>query len=102
MFSFIFTAKVEELLTEIKETEAEVVRWREACELEVEAAKKAIEEREKLVNKITSTLPGFKRILFKKGGGGRMGLRDQCCVYLNKLLLNSNAEFHFVFIRLLS
>jgi hypothetical protein len=46
------------------------VRWREACELEVEAAKKAIEEREKLVNKITSTLPGFKRILFKKGGGG--------------------------------
>lgn len=71
MFSFIFTAKVEELLTEIKETEAEVVRWREACELEVEAAKKAIEEREKLVNKITSTLPGFKRNLFikKKGGG---------------------------------
>jgi hypothetical protein len=58
MFFFIFTAKVEELLTEIKETEAEVVRWREACELEVEAAKKAIEEREKLVNKITSTLPG--------------------------------------------
>jgi len=83
MFFFIFTAKVEELLTEIKETEAEVVRWREACELEVEAAKKAIEEREKLVNKITSTLPGW---------GG-----DQCCVYLNKLLLNSNAEFHFVF-----
>jgi hypothetical protein len=63
MFFFIFTAKVEELLTEIKETEAEVVRWREACELEVEAAKKAIEEREKLVNKITSTLPGW-------GGGG--------------------------------
>jgi len=30
-------------------------------------------------------------------GGGEMGLRDQCCVYLNKLLLNSNAEFHFVF-----
>jgi hypothetical protein len=59
MFFFIFTAKVEELLTEIKETEAEVVRWREACELEVEAAKKAIEEREKLVNKITSTLPGW-------------------------------------------
>jgi hypothetical protein len=31
------------------------------------------------------------------GGGGEMGLGDQCFVYLNKLLLNSNAEFHFVF-----
>lgn len=40
------------------------MRWREACELEVEAAKKAIEERDKLVNKITSTWPGFKSIFF--------------------------------------
>lgn len=64
VFCFTSTAKVEELLTEIKESEAEVVRWREACELEVEAAKKAIEERDKLVNKITSTLPGFNRIIF--------------------------------------
>lgn len=34
---------------EIKETEADVARWREACELEVEAGKKEVEEREKLV-----------------------------------------------------
>lgn len=37
-------------MIEIKETEAEVARWREACELEVEAGKNEIGEREKLVN----------------------------------------------------
>lgn len=47
--SFMAINKVEELLMEIKETEAEVVRWREACELEVEAGKKEIEERDKMV-----------------------------------------------------
>ena len=41
--------KVEELLMEIKETEAEVARWREACELEVEAGKKEMGERDKVV-----------------------------------------------------
>ncbi|KAF3955013.1 hypothetical protein CMV_019725 [Castanea mollissima] len=40
---------VEELLTEIKETEAEVARWREACELEVEAGKNEIGERDQVV-----------------------------------------------------
>lgn len=34
---------------EIKETEAEVARWREACELEVEAGKVVIGERDKVV-----------------------------------------------------
>lgn len=34
---------------EIKESEAEVVRWREACELEVEGGKKEMWERDKLV-----------------------------------------------------
>ncbi|KAF2320443.1 hypothetical protein GH714_027525 [Hevea brasiliensis] len=34
---------------EIKETETEVDRWREACELEVEAGKKELEERDKVV-----------------------------------------------------
>jgi hypothetical protein len=34
---------------EIKETEAEVARWREACELEVEAGKNEIGERDKVV-----------------------------------------------------
>lgn len=42
--------KVEELLMEIKETEAEVARWKEACELEVEAGKNEIGERDKVVN----------------------------------------------------
>ena len=41
--------KVEELLMEIKETEEEVARWREACELEVEAGKNVIEDRDKVV-----------------------------------------------------
>ena len=34
---------------EMKETEAEVARWREACELEVEAGKNEIGERDKVV-----------------------------------------------------
>ncbi|XP_015571178.1 uncharacterized protein At3g49055 isoform X2 [Ricinus communis] len=44
----VLAQNVEELLTEIKETEAEVARWREACELEVEAGKHEIEERDKV------------------------------------------------------
>lgn len=36
-------------MSEMKDAEAEVARWREACELEVEAGKNEIEEREKLV-----------------------------------------------------
>ncbi|XP_021892058.1 uncharacterized protein At3g49055 isoform X2 [Carica papaya] len=44
----VLTRNVEELLIEIKESEAEVARWREACELEVEAGKNEIKEREKL------------------------------------------------------
>ncbi|MBA0657349.1 hypothetical protein Goklo_009643, partial [Gossypium klotzschianum] len=44
----VLAQNVDELLMEIKETEAEVARWREACELEVEAGKKEVEEREKL------------------------------------------------------
>ncbi|RZR71984.1 hypothetical protein BHM03_00009289 [Ensete ventricosum] len=40
---------VEELTAEIKEAGEEAARWREACELEVEAGKAAIVEREKEV-----------------------------------------------------
>jgi hypothetical protein len=40
---------------EIKETEAEVARWREACELEVEAGKNEIGERDKVVNQLFSS-----------------------------------------------
>ncbi|KAG2401583.1 uncharacterized protein HKW66_Vig0193810 [Vigna angularis] len=40
---------VEEFLMEMKAAEEEVARWKEACELEVEAAKVEIEERDKMV-----------------------------------------------------
>ncbi|XP_028084005.1 uncharacterized protein At3g49055 isoform X2 [Camellia sinensis] len=44
----MLSQNVEELLMEIKETEEEVARWREACELEVEAGKNVVEERDKV------------------------------------------------------
>ncbi|KAF8380226.1 hypothetical protein HHK36_027708 [Tetracentron sinense] len=40
---------VEELMMEITEAEEEAARWREACELEVEAGKNVIEERDREV-----------------------------------------------------
>ncbi|KAJ8448724.1 hypothetical protein Cgig2_010611 [Carnegiea gigantea] len=45
----LLSQNVEELLINIKTTEDNVERWKEACELEVQAAKHAIEERDKLV-----------------------------------------------------
>ncbi|GMP24531.1 hypothetical protein CsSME_00001766 [Camellia sinensis var. sinensis] len=45
----MLSQNVEELLMEIKETEEEVARWREACELEVEAGKNVVEERDKVL-----------------------------------------------------
>ncbi|KAI4384776.1 hypothetical protein MLD38_002882 [Melastoma candidum] len=45
----LLSENVEDLLSEIKETEAEVGRWREACELEVEAGNNEIGERDKVV-----------------------------------------------------
>lgn len=44
-----FQWKIEDLLIDIRETETEVARWREACELEVEAGKNEVEERDKVV-----------------------------------------------------
>ncbi|XP_030532965.1 uncharacterized protein At3g49055 isoform X2 [Rhodamnia argentea] len=44
----LLAQNVEELLNEIKETEEEVARWREACELEVVAGKSEIEERDEV------------------------------------------------------
>ncbi|CDP05178.1 unnamed protein product [Coffea canephora] len=46
----ILTQKVEELHVKIIETEEEVVRWKEACELEVQAGKYLTEEHEKVVH----------------------------------------------------
>ncbi|PRQ60124.1 hypothetical protein RchiOBHm_Chr1g0377801 [Rosa chinensis] len=45
----VLTENVEAQMIEMKDAEAEVARWREACELEVEAGKNEIEEREKLI-----------------------------------------------------
>lgn len=44
---FIF--QVEALVVENKDAEEEISRWREACEMEVEAGKKSIKEHEVLV-----------------------------------------------------
>ncbi|CAN1751735.1 Uncharacterized protein At3g49055 [Linum perenne] len=41
---------VEELIAEIREAEAESGRWMEACELEVEAGKKEVAERDKVIS----------------------------------------------------
>jgi hypothetical protein len=43
MFLFAML-KVEELTVDLKEVEREAARWREACELEVEAGKDAIKQ----------------------------------------------------------
>nr|XP_048326853.1 uncharacterized protein At3g49055-like [Ziziphus jujuba var. spinosa] len=42
---------VEGLMVKIKEAEAEVVRWREACELEIESGKHEIEQRDTVVKR---------------------------------------------------
>ncbi|XP_043716564.1 uncharacterized protein At3g49055 [Telopea speciosissima] len=47
---------VEELMMEITTAEEEIARWREACELEVEAGKNAIEERDREVARLTEEL----------------------------------------------
>lgn len=54
---------VEELMADITEAREEVARWREACELEVEAGKVAIEEREKEVAMLQQDLEGTKAAL---------------------------------------
>ncbi|XP_042494795.1 uncharacterized protein At3g49055-like [Macadamia integrifolia] len=47
---------VEELMMELTTAEEEIARWREACELEVEAGKNAIEERDREVARLTEEL----------------------------------------------
>ncbi|KAJ8771480.1 hypothetical protein K2173_026657 [Erythroxylum novogranatense] len=59
----ILAQNVEELLLEIKEMEVEVARWREACELEVKAGKKEIDERDKVVTILKQELEKTKAAL---------------------------------------
>ncbi|KAJ4824959.1 hypothetical protein Tsubulata_014980 [Turnera subulata] len=54
----VLTEKVEQLQMEIQETEAELARWRRACELEVEAGKNEIQERDQLLKHCKSLLFG--------------------------------------------
>lgn len=46
----MLTQNVEELLLEMKDAEEDVARWREACELEVEAGKTIVDERDKVAD----------------------------------------------------
>ncbi|WOL18954.1 hypothetical protein Cni_G27751 [Canna indica] len=59
----ILTKSVEELMLDTKEAEEEATRWREACELEVEAAKAVILEREKEVALLREELKRTKSAL---------------------------------------
>lgn len=65
---------VEELVVEMKQSEEEVARWREACELEVEAGKSALEERDKLVFILKQELEKTKAAL--DIANGKLKLKD--------------------------
>ncbi|XVE58518.1 hypothetical protein DITRI_Ditri04bG0175700 [Diplodiscus trichospermus] len=71
----VLAQNVEDLLMEIKETEAEVARWREACELEVEAGKKEVEERDKVVVILTQELDKTKVAL--EISNGKLKLKEK-------------------------
>ncbi|KAG4172179.1 hypothetical protein ERO13_A12G256200v2 [Gossypium hirsutum] len=71
----VLAQNVDELLMEIKETEADVARWREACELEVEAGKKEVEEREKLVVILKQELDKTKTAL--EISNGKLKLKEE-------------------------
>ncbi|CAM8893762.1 unnamed protein product [Rhodiola kirilowii] len=59
----LLSHNVEELLIEMKETEDEVSRWREACELEVKAGKDAVDKRDKMVIILQQELEKVKAAL---------------------------------------
>ncbi|GKV31161.1 hypothetical protein SLEP1_g39888 [Rubroshorea leprosula] len=71
----VLAQHAEDLLMEIKETEAEVARWREACELEVEAGKTEIEERDKLVVILKQELEKTKAAL--DISNGKLKLKEE-------------------------
>ncbi|GFY84184.1 hypothetical protein Acr_03g0009580 [Actinidia rufa] len=71
----MLTQNVEELLMEIKETEEEVARWREACELEVTAGKNIVEERDKVVLILKQELEKTKAAL--DISNGKLKLKEE-------------------------
>ncbi|KAK7343694.1 hypothetical protein VNO77_12644 [Canavalia gladiata] len=74
----ILAQSVEEFLMEIKEAEEEVARWKEACELEVEAGKKEIEERDKLVGALKQELQKTKGAL--DISNGKLRIKEELAV----------------------
>ncbi|GAV79308.1 hypothetical protein CFOL_v3_22773 [Cephalotus follicularis] len=68
----VLVRNIEELLTEMKETEAEVARWREACELEVKAGKNEVDERDKVVSILKQELEKTKAALDISNGKLRL------------------------------
>ncbi|PON51730.1 ATP-binding protein [Parasponia andersonii] len=71
----VLAQNVEELLLEIKETQAGVTRWREACELEVEAGKVEIGERDKVIAILKQELERTKVAL--DTSNGKLKLKEQ-------------------------
>ncbi|CAL9210711.1 unnamed protein product [Musa hybrid cultivar] len=71
----LLAKSVEELTTEIKEAGEEAARWREACELEVEAGKAAIVEREKEVGSLREELRRTKSAL--DTANGKLSLKEK-------------------------
>ncbi|KAB2598647.1 hypothetical protein D8674_001567 [Pyrus ussuriensis x Pyrus communis] len=74
----VLTQNVEELMIEIKESEAEVARWREACELEVEAGKTEIGEREKVIAILKQELEKTKAAL--DISNGKLKMKEELAV----------------------
>ncbi|KAK4350858.1 hypothetical protein RND71_030171 [Anisodus tanguticus] len=71
----MLTQKVEELMVENKEAEEEICRWREACEMEVEAGTKAIKEQEELVNILKQELEKTRAAL--RTSNSKLQLKDE-------------------------
>ncbi|KAJ8536788.1 hypothetical protein K7X08_035189 [Anisodus acutangulus] len=71
----MLTQKVEELMVENKEAEEEICRWREACEMEVEAGTKAIKEQEELVNILNQELEKTRAAL--RTSKSKLQLKDE-------------------------
>ncbi|KAL5220024.1 hypothetical protein ABZP36_024737 [Zizania latifolia] len=71
---FLFNS-VEELTVGIKEVEQEAARWKEACELEVEAGKVAIKELKQEVALLTEELKRVKADL--EAANGKLHLKEK-------------------------
>ncbi|CAH2064764.1 unnamed protein product [Thlaspi arvense] len=67
--------KVEELVKVIREAESEVSRWRVACELEVEAGQREVEERDQLIAVLKAEIEKMRSALAISEG--RLKLKEE-------------------------